>query len=142
MNENEVADCYLKKLFDSSPKNFLQRLGDNSRGTLALLLALSKTDKEVCAGDISKKFGVSTARVAIILKKLVKKGFIETGTSLDDRRKVIVKITDAGREEVAKCETEMTNIMATLIRDVGEDDMNEFLRIFTKINGVLDKIAI
>lgn len=142
MNENERAENYLKKLFESSPWNFIERVDNKRRGIFVLLKALSKSEKEVCAGDISKAFKVSTARVAIILKKLVKRGLIETTTSKEDKRKVIVKITELGKSEVEKGENEMINIMKTLIREVGEEEMNEFLRISTKINGVLNNIEI
>ncbi len=140
MDESERAKSYLKKLFKSSPKKFIEKMDGKSRGTFVLLKALAESEKEVHAGDISKAFKVSTARVAIILKKLVKRGFIVTTSAEKDRRKVIVSITDLGRKEVEKGNNEMIELIEFLICEVGEEDMNEFLRIFTKINKVLDKI--
>lgn len=140
MNEDERAECYLKKLYKARPKNFIERMDNKSRGVFVLLEALKGAKKEVCAGDISKAFKVSTARVAKILKKLANKGLIETTVSQEDKRRVIVKITDLGRKEVEKGENEMICIMKKLISEVGEEDMNEFLRIFAKINETLDKM--
>ena len=127
MNENEEAQDYLKKLFESSPKSFIESMDDKSRGTFVLLKTLSETDKEVCAGDVSKMFGVSTARVAVVIKKLVKKGLVATATAEDDKRKVIIRITDSGRQEVNRIEDEMIDYMKVLVREVGQRDMNEFL---------------
>lgn len=142
MDENERVEVYLKKLYASSPKNFIEKMNKRSRGIFVLLKCLAESEKEVCAGDINKAFNVSTARVATVLKKLVKRGLIETTTAKEDRRKVIVKITDLGRKAVEQGENEARNVMKILIREVGEEEMDEFIRIFIKVNEVLDNIEL
>ena len=137
MNENEKAEDYLKRLSEAWPKNFVQEVDAQSRGLQTILHYLAASTGEVCAGDLSKKFCVSTARIAVALKKLSGKGLVETCPSAADRRRVVVKITQAGRAEVQKSMDELTALIKYLMREVGESDMNEFLRIFSKINGLL-----
>lgn len=139
MNDEEKARHYLEVMYESRPKNFVKEVDAQSRGLQMILHFLSKSTGEVCAGDLSKKFHVSTARIAVALKKLSSKGMVETCAAEEDKRKVIVKITDAGRAEVKKSIDEMVCFMKFLLQGIGEDDLKEFLRIFAKINALLDK---
>lgn len=138
MNEEERARFYLKMLYESRPKNFVREVDAQSRGLQMILHFLSQSTDEVCAGDLSKRFHVSTARIAVALKNLSGKGLIETASSAKDGRKVVVKITDAGRAEVEKSVDETVCFIKFLMHGIGEDDLKEFLRIFAKINTLLD----
>lgn len=137
MDEEQKAILYLKELYKAWPKGFVEKIDVRSRGIWIILHYISKATDEVCAGDISKTFNVSTARTTAALKTLVKKGYVETSVSTSDRRKVVVKITDKGRSVIKKCEDEQIEFMKLMIDKVGEDDLKEFLRIFVKINSIL-----
>ena len=139
MNEEEKAKYYLQMLYETRPKNFVQEVDSQSRGLQTILHYLAMSTDEVCAGDLSKRFKVSTARIAVALRKLTEKGLAETYPSAMDKRKVVVKITDAGRAEVQKSIGEAVQLMKFLVREMGEDDLNEFLRIFARINELLDR---
>ena len=140
MNDEEKARHYLKLLHDSRPKNFVREMDAQSRGLHMILHFLARSTGDVCAGDLSKQFGVSTARIAVALKKLSGKGLIETTSSASDGRRVVVKITEAGRAEVNKGVEGMVCLIKFLMQGIGEDDLNEFLRIFAKINALLDEL--
>lgn len=139
MTEEEKAKYYLKLMHDARPKSFVQKVDAKSRGLNILLHFLYRSTEEVCAGDLSRAFNVSTARIAVALKNLARKGLVETYPSAFDGRKVVVHITDAGRKAVENSICEMTDLMKCLMREIGEDDLKEFLRIFAKINAALDK---
>lgn len=137
MDEEQKAIFYLKELYNAWPKGFVEKIDVKSRGIWIILHYISKATDEICAGDISKVFNVSTARTTAALKTLVKKGYIETSVSPVDRRKMVIKITDKGRLVIKKCEDEQIEFMKLIIEKVGEDDLKEFLRIFIKINSML-----
>ncbi|MCH5163506.1 MAG: winged helix-turn-helix transcriptional regulator [Clostridiales bacterium] len=134
MDEEQKARFYLKAMHEAWPKNFVEKIDVKSRGLWIILHYISVSTGEVCAGDISKEFNVSTARTTVVLKTLTKKGFIETYSSADDRRRVVVKITEKGKSALKKAEDELVEFMKLLIDKVGEDDIKEFVRIFAKIN--------
>ena len=139
MTEDEKARYYLRQMYESRSKNFVREVDAKSRGLQMILVVLSRSTGEMCAGDLSKEIGVSTARTAVAIGNLSRKGFIETATSATDKRKVVVKITEAGRAEAEKSIQEMVCLIKYLLRELGEDDFVAFLRIFTKINALLDK---
>lgn len=138
MDEKQKAKFYLKEMYEAWPKGFVEKIDVKSRGLWIILHYIASTPDEVCAGDISKEFNVSTARIAVVLKTLVKKELIETFTSETDRRKVVVKVTQRGKDVLKKGEDELTEFMLLLMNKIGEDDLKEFLRIVAKINNNLE----
>ena len=139
MNDEEKARYYLELMYESRPKNFVQKVDAKTRGLHIILHFLYRSKGETHAGDLSKAFHVSTARIAVALKNLSGKGFIETAASTSDGRKVVVKITEAGRAEVEKSIEEMVEYMKFLMHGIGEDDLKEYIRICAKISALMDK---
>lgn len=133
--EEKARDC-LERLYALRPQNFVREIDAKSRGLFIIMLYVSRAKGEIYAGDISKRFNVSTARVAVALKTLVKKGLVTTACGVD-RRKVVVRITEEGLEYVRKKESEAISFMKYIINGVGEKDFDEFVRVFKKINLLL-----
>lgn len=65
-------------------------------GTLRMLAEARKAETVVTAGDIAERLGVSTARVAALLKRLESKGLIARRRSEADARVTEVVLTDKG----------------------------------------------
>ena len=82
----------------------------------------------------------STARVAMALKSLETKGFIRRRIDKDDRRKVIVSITEEGRRLVLSERREMRDRMARILRELGEEDTREYIRIIERITEISMRI--
>lgn len=138
MEEAQKAKYYLKEMYEVWPKTFVEKIDVKCRGLWIILHYISLKAEGVCAGDISKEFNLSTARIAVVLKTLAKKELIETSTSETDRRKVVIKITDKGKQRLKKGEDDLVEFMKILLNKIGEDDIKEFIRIFSKINSVLE----
>lgn len=52
------------------------------------------------AGDLSRAAGLSSAATTSMIDRLERKGFVNRIRSEDDRRQVLVEMTDEGRERV------------------------------------------
>ena len=121
------------------PRDFFSRLDELYRGTGFLLVYLDMAEGEVCAGDIAKEMGVSTARIAAILKKMEKSGFIQRQTATDDARKTVVTLTRLGRTWIQKTKDQMLDRMELLLERVGKEDVWEFIRLSQKIKAAMDE---
>ncbi len=102
-----------------------------------ILRYVDSATTEVLAGDIAEFMGVSTPRVAAVLNCMEQKGFVVRHPSASDRRKVVVSITDGGKAELKKAGDEMLKFAEYLYDTVGDDDLNEFLRISERISQAL-----
>ena len=70
MATQEQIETLLEQLEKAPPSAHFQRIDKNAAGIQAILKYLSETDEQVTAGDISDHLNVSTARVAVLLKKM------------------------------------------------------------------------
>ena len=104
-----------------------------------LLAYLDTAEGVVCAGDIAKEMGVSTARVAVILNVMEKSGFIQRQTAADDARKTVVTLTKLGRAWIQKTKDQMLNRTELLLERVGKEDVWEFIRLSQKIKAAMDE---
>jgi DNA-binding MarR family transcriptional regulator len=83
--------------------------------------------------EISKEMGISTARIAAALGSLESKGLITRRIDERDRRRILVELTDAGRAQQNEHENMIMGMLERMLRNLGETDSLEFLRILKRI---------
>lgn len=123
----------LKKVHPPHPSGFLQRIDERQEGTGAVLCLLHDSRDTVTAGKISEVLGVSTARVAVLLKKMAAKGLITKERAPSDARVTVVTLTEQGKETVQRIEEEIFHQMGVVIDKVGEARVLEFITIAKEI---------
>lgn len=77
------------------------------RGGQGRVLALLAMNPEISQRELTFLLGLSRQALAELLAKLEGKGFVERSQSDADRRVVLVKLTDAGREAAQKIDERM-----------------------------------
>lgn len=90
-------------------------------------------NKEAIPSEISAAANTSTARIAATLNSLEKKGFISREIDSSDRRRILVKLTEAGLEQSAKFREEMLSGVVWMLKSLGDEDAKEFVRIVGKL---------
>jgi DNA-binding MarR family transcriptional regulator len=108
-----------------------------SKGEHFLIDYLSRRDAPPMPGEISQAMHVSTARVAKILNALEQKRFITRCIDGRDRRRILVDLTDEGRSWIASGKKFMYCQVEHLLRELGEDDAREFIRLVFRITDIL-----
>lgn len=76
---------------------------------------------------------VSTGRVATALKSLEKKGLVVRRTDVNDKRKVIVFITDSGKQFMIDRHKEGITWTENVLRKLDEQDAKELIRLIKLI---------
>ena len=115
-------------------------LWHGSKGDIFFLDFLEKQDGAVLPSEISTAMKLSAARVAMVLRVLEGKGWIERNTDPADRRKVLVTITPKGRETIKELRKKAFENTEKLIEAVGEEDIKEYIRIVDRIIKAAEKI--
>ena len=111
------------------------------QGEILVLNYLYEHEKtEELPTQISNNLCLSTSRVAATLNSLEKKGFINRIMSTHDRRKIIVSITDSGKELVRKKREKIKAIFTEILEKMGEHDAREFIRILGKLENIVGEI--
>lgn len=123
----------IKTLLEQLSKASSSELFESISGVNAVGRCLYEANGVMTAGQISNKLNISTARVAVLLKKMVCKGLIEKCQDPLDARVVIVKFTDLGIQTAEKSRERICLQAETLIDTLGMKKMTEFASILYEI---------
>ncbi len=106
-----------------------EAVSDACGGEFFALSLLLMSPAPSCPSELSRRMGVSSARIAALLKHLEQKGFVQRRADERDERRVIVSLTDSGRELIRERRREAIERVAAALRSLGEDDAREYVRL-------------
>lgn len=125
-------------LFRNGPQ---KQIGKHAQGECFVLRCLARSTKPLLPSDLSAMAQSSTARIAVVLNTLEKKGYITRAIDPTDRRRVLVSLTPSGAEYVQGIRQQLRQRMRRLLAELGEADAEEYLRITERILSINQRIA-
>lgn len=138
MASPEQINYVFNKLILSQPVELLQLINGANAGIGCVLKILNESDHPITAGEISKKMNVSTARVAVLLRKMLNKNYILKESDILDARVTIVKLTDFGKQTANAMQTEMQEHLSIVIDTMGMDKINQFISLSNEIKNIAE----
>lgn len=140
MATQKQIETLLEELRKASPAEYFQKIDKGSVGIRAILKYLNEISDHATAGEISKVLGVSTARVAVLLKKMVNRGLLEKQGDPSDGRLVVVRLSQSGIETAERFRNELYTQLGNLIDEIGMERMLEFVAISNEIRYAMCSI--
>ena len=124
-----------------SQREFLLNLSkelnkDNISFAQFFLLSYLSTSRELTMTDIARKMGHSTAAATGLVDRLEKLGYMERTHAIDDRRKVLVRITPQGMSLVSRLRDELQNQIAGAMSDTDSENAAAFMASYGSIDGI------
>jgi DNA-binding MarR family transcriptional regulator len=122
-----------------SQREFLLNLSrdlnkDNISFAQFFLLSYLSTSKELTMTDIARKMGHSTAAATGLVDRLEKLGYMERTHAIDDRRKVLVRITAKGIDLVSRLRDELQARIAEAMEETDTADAGSFISAYRKLD--------
>lgn len=114
-------------------KKVSETIQDGFSGMYFVLRILAEAGKDLFAGDISDIFKVSTARTAVILNTLEKKGFVFKSKSDVDARKTVVRITESGQKILEDRKNRIFTALDKFLAKLNEEETQQFYNILNKL---------
>ena len=110
----------------------------------ALLMKLQLREAEGETGgtwlsEMREYLCVSKAAVSQMLNSLEKHGLVTRETDPNNRRVVIVKLTEAGREKIEEYERIFDDFIGVLVDRFGEKDTREIIRLIYKFAEITEE---
>ncbi|GAA5497349.1 DNA-binding transcriptional regulator, MarR family [Rubritalea squalenifaciens DSM 18772] len=90
------------------------------------LMAYLSSEDYLTMSDIAKKMGHSTAAATGLVDRLQKLGYVERVHAAEDRRKIMVRITNKGTELVARMRREIAMNLADIMSEMDEEEADTF----------------
>ena len=101
-------------------------------GEDGLLLCLYASDRPMLSGELVERMGLTTGRVANILKMLEAKGLVDREQDRQDRRKVHIALTPAGQARAEARFREASDAHRGLLEHLGEEDSARLLDLLER----------
>lgn len=129
MDYYKRAEYFLHYMRQLNRTSMIRNLTSLASGEQAVLYYLAFQHDGASAGELTSAFNIRSSRTAAILNNLEKKGFARRLHNPQDKRQVLVYITDAGKQEVKGRYHDVVGRMADFLELLGPDDSEEFIRI-------------
>lgn len=107
-----------RKLFDS-----MREKTGLGRSAHHLLMILSASDDKISQTCIAEKLEISTAAVAVMLKKLEGDGYIRRSVNQSDSRFNFIELTEKGAEIIESSKKDFSSIDLALFDGFDENEM-------------------
>lgn len=133
MDYEKIAQEYMATIYQMSQRNSQKQINDSMYGENFVLFFIFEHSSRVSPSDISKAMGITSARIAAILNSLEKKDLISRRIDPDDRRRILIEITEEGKTQVAQQRQEITKMTTAMLEYLGEEDALELVRIMKKL---------
>ncbi len=140
--EREYLAQQILSTFDSiDTEILLDRLKLSLKGENLLLMILNDLGGSGTPSKIIERLDFTGARLSAIIKSMESKGLVERRRNEGDKRSTIVALTDEGKELYIRLRAEIISNALTIIEQLGEKDVCEFLRIIKKLADIANNTA-
>lgn len=137
MATREQIIFIMKKMGELHSQRRISDFNETQEGIGAVMRLLNDTDGEITAGRISEELGISTARVAALLKKMEAKNLIIREHCKADKRVTVVRLTQNGKDLIKKIKEQMYRKANELIDTIGEKRLMEFIETSEQICRIM-----
>ena len=133
MDYSKLAEEFLEQMHKFSRLKPQQKLTESMHGEAMALHHIAKSSEQIIPSEISSAIGISGARIAATLNSLENKGYITRRIDLSDRRRILVTLTEKGREQDETHRRQLSEIFEKILEKLGEHDAKEYIRITRKM---------
>jgi DNA-binding MarR family transcriptional regulator len=133
MDYESLAHDFMEVMLQMRKRNTHNQISDSMRGEHFVLNYIAEHEGNVIPSDISNAMGITSARIAAALNSLEGKGLITRRIDLEDRRRILIDLTEAGRDQVKEHHEKIVKTATNMLRYLGEDDAKDYIRIMKKL---------
>ena len=126
--------------FDEAVEEALKPHKVNHSDFLTLMILYSRPDGSSTPGELCEYTSQGATNMTRIANALVKRGLITRGASEEDRRRVVIRITAAGRRFVQKLLPPLFPRVSAAFAGFNDADKRSFGRLLRKLADNLDQL--
>ena len=136
---NNLKNEFIEALLQLYISNQASSIAEMLEGEHAVLSYILKEKQDVTPTNISLKLGITKSRVTAILNSLHEKALVLLKRKSDDRRKIIVSLTEKGEEAIVSKLIVLDNKILKLIEELGVEKSITLIEILNDINQIIVK---
>lgn len=129
MTEENLGESLYNLLAELLNRKQNRKVLDSIRGEYGVLRYLSFVQDKVSAGVLTDQLHVVPGRMTDILNSLENKKMVERRADEEDRRRVLVRITDEGKQQAYEMRQEISKEYQGMFQILGREDTLELIRL-------------
>lgn len=90
--------------------------------------------------SVARALSVTTGTLTISVNGLVKKGFVERSRSEEDRRVVLVSLTEKGKRAYDHHRQFHDEMIQSIVEELGEDEKQVLVKALSRMGGFFEEI--
>lgn len=138
MSREEDIQLILDLLHKTRPTYVLEKMREQDTGSLGVLKFLFSRETPVKSKEISDQLEISSARTAVLLKKLETKGLIQKSASPEDARVTLVQLSTQGFTFTQTTHNKLCQTVENLIDEFGTDYLIRLLQDMAKLKAIME----
>lgn len=108
-------------------------INDSVEGENKVLRFINSEGGSTYPKEIELAMGISSARVAAIIKKLEERELLIRTCDKVDRRKTLLTLTEQGKKAAHEIETKIMYALGQMVDSLGDEESENFIRILDKL---------
>ena len=133
MDYSKLADEFMRLMPLFRKFKPQQEINESMHGEAFALHHIAQRGEQIIPSEISSAMEISGARIAATLNSLENKGYITRQIDPSDRRRILVTLTEKGREREEEYRKRLSEIIEKMLMQLGEHDAREYIRITGKM---------
>ncbi len=114
--------------------------GELTHAQIRALFRIGAEGGEATAGELAKQADLSPASMTAMLDHLEEAGVVTRRRSAQDRRVVVVALTEHGQQLVAEKRAAWDAYMRKMLDEFSEGDLEAACRVMRRLAGMLDEL--
>lgn len=137
----EEAERELMQMMLKNRHGAFSKIEKSSKGASIVLKVLDRLGEPTNPKYLADTSNLSTARIAAVLNNLEKRGLVIRTMDPDDRRRINVSLTEAGKKAAKSEKQEMRAKIIQVFELMGEEDTKKYLELTAKFVGYSQKLS-
>ncbi len=117
----------------------LEKMKEVGRGEGSILFLLSCHDGPMKPSELALLQGTTKGRISMVLKSLELKGQVERAVDPENRRNILVSITETGRSRISEDVGSLRRLLESVFLEMGEKDSREYIRLLEKVLKLMSR---
>lgn len=138
-NFEDLKDELLVAISDLFTSDFFEQLSKTQEGEVSVLLFIYRYGESTIPSLISECLSISRARVTAIITTLNEKGLVKFERNKQDRRKLMVSITEFGIQEIKEKLDILDAKLLKMLERLGLEKSQTFVQTICEITNIIEE---
>lgn len=135
-----IDSCFIAKKITETMEELPKGFKPRHIHVIDSIYQLSKKNSDVRISDVSSKLNVTTPSITKLINELEEKSVVEKYTISDDKRVILVKLTELGMKYHQYYVTDYHTLWVGNLDDISEEDVDRAVYIINKLMDTMPKM--